>query len=202
MKRLLNKEDDDEQLTYPLANKSNFEEESDVSSVYEEDPDEERVEWMIWYEEHPKSRTFALAWGHTFGISCLRQNFKVTISQGKVIENKWASYGCDLTYSDDDIIRIIKSKTLLSKFFKFRENIEVNMDSSRQWCPHPNCELWVKGSNRKPKVTCPNGHKFCFICQQDWHRGDCKEALDSNFLDWVSDKGVSKCPKWKVRTEK
>lgn len=76
------------------------------------------------------------------------------------------------------------------------------MDSNRQWCPHPNWELWVKGSKKNPKVMCDKGHKFWFIWQQDWHKGNCKDALDSHFLDWVAEKGISRWPKCNVRTEK
>ena len=127
---------------------------------------------------------------------------QVAIKDGKVVDNKCAQFDCDVKYQDADIRKIIVDKDLLDKYAKFKENIEVNLDKSKQWCPAANCGLWVKGSHWKPKVEWANGHQFCFICQQKWHSGNCKDHLDEQFMDWASEHNVARCPKCNVRIEK
>ena len=126
----------------------------------------------------------------------------VSIKEGKVIDNKWPQYDWDQKYEENDIKSIITDKRLIEKYEKFKLNIEINLDKTKQWCPIPNCGLWVKGSQRKPKVEWSNGHQFCFNCQQGWHKGNCKDHLDGQFINWASENNVSRCPKCNIKTEK
>ena len=166
------------------------------------DPNEDTITCNICYCEHNVSKSYSLSWGHPFGITCLRQMLQVAIRDGKVIDNKWAQYDWDVKFQDADIRKVITNPELIQKYEKFKENIEVNLDKSKQWWPVANWGLWVKGSQWKPKAQWANGHQFCFIWQQKWHNGNWKDNFDEQFMDWTSAHKVAKCPKCNVRIEK
>ncbi|CAI2360877.1 unnamed protein product [Moneuplotes crassus] len=164
--------------------------------------DEPHFTCNICYSDYPQSQQFSLRCGHQFCKPCLSNMLQVNITEGRIANINCAYYGCELLYTESDIRAIIQDQEVIEKYLKFKENYEVNLDASRQWCPEPNCDLWVQGSISDRKVTCDNGHTFCFVCQAPWHSGSCKDQLEHQLLDYISENKVAKCPKCKIRTEK
>lgn len=118
----------DEELSYSYYKPKSkptpiIESQNEDDSDEEADQNEEKVSCEICYLDHPKSKTFALVCGHTFGKSCLRQMFKISIENGNVVDNKCAHFTCKLKYSEKDIKQIVTDQKILDKYAKFKANI-------------------------------------------------------------------------------
>jgi hypothetical protein len=63
--------------------------------------------------------------------------FETNIREGKVSSIRCANGECDREYSDQVIRQFVKDAALIEKYEKFLENIEVNLDENKVWCPYP-----------------------------------------------------------------
>lgn len=77
-------------------------------------------------------------------------------------------------------------------------------DQSLKWCPQPNCEGYMRGSESDPHVTCPIcGYEMCFRCGSQWHgKETCEQHMDAAYEEWAKGQEVQLCPRCKLRIEK
>jgi hypothetical protein len=93
---------------------------------------------------------------------------------------------------------------LLSKFQKFKRNLEVSKNPNARWCIRPGCDNYMLGSVEKPQLTCNVCQtQVCFSCNQPWHEGlRCDEVIDEQYASWARGRDIQTCPRCNVRIEK
>jgi ariadne-1 len=128
--------------------------------------------------------------------------FETNIREGKVSNIKCANGECEKEYSDQVIRQFVTDAALIQKYEKFLKNIEVNFDENKVWCPYPDCDEHIEFVEAITNVECSKGHKFCCLCNDGWHSGACNFEKDKQFLGWVKEKNVKRCPGCQSRTEK
>ena len=139
---------------------------------------------------------------HKFCINCLYDYLEFNITNGNVRQIKCAKHDCGLEFTRDEI-RKFGDQDTYTKYLKFKENIDVNLNPKLKWCPRPNCNHFIeRGKSKKAKCEC--GMEICFDCGLEWHgRSKCQDALDKDFFGWAANNGnISNCPKCKIRLEK
>ena len=92
------------------------------------------------------------------------------------------------------------NQILLEKYEKFLIRKEVYKNPNKKFCPFPNCDgigiiRDYKSKNNK-FIECTKGHKFCFFCLKDWHKGKkCKEdIIDKNLKKYIKENNSKRCP--------
>lgn len=79
----------------------------------------------------------------------------------------------------------------------------IAMEYSRtKYCPNDNCNALIGKRNDK-YVQCPKGHKFCFICMNDWHDTEpCKRNINVEYEKWKPKRILKQCPNCNYITER
>ena len=93
-------------------------------------------------------------------------------------------------------------RDLVEKHKMFRLNTEVTMDTSRTWCPAPDCHTicHVCPSQQVTAVTCPTCvMQFCSGCQATWHPGLTCEEYGTQL---VNTEYIKRCPMCRVPIER
>ena len=83
---------------------------------------------------------------------------------------------CKEVYTAEDI-RKFGSQDIYSKYLRFYEKVEVDMNPKLRWCPRPGCLDYIqKNSKRGKPSVCACGFEMCFKCGMQWHPGNkCKD---------------------------
>nr|CAI5870181.1 unnamed protein product [Callosobruchus analis] len=84
----------------------------------------------------------------------------------------------------EEEIKRLAGTNLLEKHKKYRLNREVDLDSTRTWCPRAGCEtvcrLCPTQRCSPQSVFCPTcSTDFCSNCKQEWHEGISCDQLES-----------------------
>lgn len=113
------------------------------------------------------SDMYGIKCNHKFCLNCLNDYLEFNISNGKVRVIKCATANCPLEFTREDV-RKFGSLEIYTKYLKFKENIDVNLNPDLKWCPKPNCSHFIsKGKSKKVKCEC--GMEICFDCGVEWH---------------------------------
>jgi len=109
-----------------------------------------------------------------------------------------------------------------AKYSRFVAKNYALTNPNIKWCPEPDCECVVDGTNSgyicniehdfAPTVTCQNGHRFCFNCNskahapatcgmvKEWERRNADQGGDETMI-WVQ-LNSSPCPKCTMAIQK
>jgi hypothetical protein len=156
------------------------------------------------YEEYPESEFFGLSCDHKFCKECLSENLNSNIAEGKVIKIPCMMHGCDQEFTNEDVERF-GSAEIYSKYLRFKDNINVDLDPNLRWCPSANCVKYVRKRGRFRKTAqCECGQSVCMSCGAAAHgRVRCANVGNHELNEWIRQNGnVKLCPKCKFRTEK
>ena len=115
------------------------------------------------------------------------------------------NYTCGKILSKKFIESLLKnSPSLLSKYEKFLERIQILNDPHKKFCPYPNCDSYAEERKETKFVKCKkNNHKFCYKCLKDHdEKISCDEELYKDFKIWKKNKIVKQCPNCKIWVQK
>ena len=113
-------------------------------------------------------------------------------------------YECVEILSEKFIYTIIKNNNNLKLHFKENKLRKEILDNpNKKFFPYPNCNSYERRRNKKERnVECGKGHKFCFNCLQESHKGECSQNLDEKMEEFAKKKFIKKCPNCGSWTEK
>ena len=142
--------------------------------------------------------------GHLFCTNCWFNYLKTSISEAKVDKIKCMDHGCNQIISEEFILNHIKdNNNLVEKYKKFKKRAEIIKDKDKKLCPKPDCDSYLKKSNKSKYVKCENGHEYCFDCLNPPHGNKpCDQKLEKQFMKWKKGKRVKRCPRCQIYTEK
>ena len=142
--------------------------------------------------------------GHLFCTHCWFNYLKTSISEAKVDKIKCMDHGCNQIISEEFILNHIKdNNNLIEKYKKFKKRADIIKDKDKKLCPKPDCDSYLKKSNRAKYVKCENGHEYCFDCLNPPHGNKpCDQKLEKQFMKWKKGKRVKRCPRCQIYTEK
>ena len=142
--------------------------------------------------------------GHLFCTNCWFNYLKTSISEAKVDKIKCMDHGCNQIISEEFILNHIKdNNNLVEKYKKFKKRAEIIKDKNKKLCPKPDCDSYIKKSNKSKYVRCQNGHEYCFDCLNPPHGNKpCDQKLEKQFMKWKKGKRVKRCPRCQIYTEK
>ena len=134
---------------------------------------------------------------------CIENYLIDLITDGKISSLRCPFINCNSNISEKEMEDIIKDEQIISKFYKFKKRLEIDLNPNLCWCIRPGCENWVVGNTKDPKITCTCGQIICFNCMNEWHEGkSCQEAIDEDYKKYTKSNLVKKCPKCSSRMEK
>lgn len=141
---------------------------------------------------------------HVICFECIYGYLEDKIKEASVVEISCFAYQCKEILSHEYIIDKIKdNQELVDKYTQFKKKKEIQNDPNKKFCPHPNCQSFLPKEIGKKYVTCEEGHQYCFMCIQPWHKGKpCAEIVDKDFQLWAKDKVIKRCPNCKFYIEK
>eukprot|EP01083_Nonionella_stella_P296835 1008285_1 len=168
-------------------------------------PQEELLHCPICFDFKPESSFFRAKCEHAFCRACMREHFRVQITDANVIGLRCVQAGCDRMFKEDEILSYFADDIeIVRKYEKFKRNLQLAQNKNCRWCPKPGCETFMFGSSRKPRLACPKcSTVICFKCNNLWHEGrECQEVIDEKYGDWAKGKDIQLCPRCKARIEK
>jgi len=125
------------------------------------------------------------------------------ISESKVekIPCPGVTCGTELTES---MVQALVDEAEYAKYCRFKERGELLRAGNVRWCPTPNCEGRMEGSEANPHLVCPIcSFELCYKCSGKWHgKKSCKVYMDKAFKVYLKEHEVQKCPKCKRPVEK
>lgn len=179
------------------------EEEVNIEKLISEKPEEkEGPRCDICMEVMTVDNKFALGCGHYFCKNCVANYLNENINNGKVMDLKCPHGDCESKFARHDI-EIVSGSEIAEKYQKFYENIEVNLDKNKKWCPAPNCGRVIIKTSKRNHIVCECGFHMCFKCGEAWHgRVSCAKNYENLYKDWASEKEIQRCPHCNIRIEK
>ncbi|CAG9313928.1 unnamed protein product [Blepharisma stoltei] len=140
---------------------------------------------------------------HIFCEDCIKMYLKTKINDSQVLKILCPGENCKNLFTDE-MIQAITDPDLFEKYKKFKWRAELLLDPQIKWCPTPNCDGFMKGSSKKPRLICPIcSYELCFKCGNAWHgKKTCEEIVDEGYETWAKGKEIQLCPKCKHRIEK
>ena len=150
---------------------------------------------LTW--SHPHCTT------HRFCFSCMQEYVQQLISESRVESIPCPGITCNQTLSDS-MIQSLTNLTDYDKYRRFKERAELLRAGNVRWCPVPNCEGRMEGSEAEPHLVCPVcSFEMCFLCSGKWHgKKSCTSYMDQAFKAYLKEHEVQKCPKCKRPVEK
>ena len=181
------------------------ESEDDANNDDDNDGDEEKIEKQncILCEEEltrKEMKKNCLPCKHYFCSDCYLHYLEDKINNNQVGLIKCMQKDCTNELDKNFISSQLNgNKNLLEKYLKFKKRYEIYTDQNLILCPNENCESYAKKDEKNQFVQCLNGHKFCSICRNPWHKnkkckieaGDIKQRFH-----------LKNCPKCGSVTEK
>ena len=143
--------------------------------------------------------------GHSFCDSCWYDFLCTKIKDNKLASIKCLDYECQEKLSDEFIINLLNNdKDLISKYKKYKLELDIINDPNKKLCPYPNCDSYLQLKNKKMKISrCQNKHTFCFFCLGKPHSNSpCKKEIDKSLLEFSKNNFIKKCPNCGIITEK
>ena len=108
---------------------------------------------------------------HYFCCDCYLNYLKEKIESNQVGSIKCMQKGCNSELDRNFITsQLSGDKQLLEKYLKFKKRYEIYTDQNLILCPNEFCESYAKKDENNQFVQCLNGHKFCSICKNPWHK--------------------------------
>jgi hypothetical protein len=140
---------------------------------------------------------------HEFCLSCFIHHVEAHIKESKVQHIHCPGNNCMVEFTDDDVKKLV-SEEYFVKYMKFKERAELISDPAVKWCTRPNCEGWVRGTEKDLKKECPKcGFELCFRCGKPWHpKKSCDQIVDEDYELWAKGREIQLCPKCKHKIEK
>ena len=89
---------------------------------------------------------------------------------------------------------------LFEKYLKFKTRNEISKNPNLIPCPSVNCESYAQKEENNQFVKCQEGHEFCSICKDKWHKG--KNCNIEEIKALVEDYHLKNCPVCGELTEK
>ena len=184
----------------------NIDEDEENNNYNNNDDESGKDECEVCYEElYKEDRDFnRIPCGHLFCTNCWFNYLKTSISEAKVDKIKCMDHGCNQIISEEFILNHIKdNNNLVEKYKKFKKRAEIIKDKDKKLCPKPDCDSYLKKSNKSKYVKCENGHEYCFDCLNPPHGNKpCDQKLEKQFMKWKKGKRVKRCPRCQIYTEK
>jgi len=163
---------------------------------------------------HVPQRDFAAArsCGHNFCKTCWQMHFEIQIHQGVSTTMSCMSQDCDILVDEDLVLSHVKTPGLGERYKHLCFLDYVRCHPNLRFCPGPNCNVVIKGSERVAKncVCAACKFRFCFKCGYSYHAPtDCetikrwltKCADDSETANYIS-AHTKDCPKCNICIEK
>ncbi|OMJ72558.1 hypothetical protein SteCoe_28974 [Stentor coeruleus] len=151
----------------------------------------------ICLENEAECRLFC---GHEYCKNCIKLYIDLKILDGEVLKIPCPTMTCfDI---DEILILQFASSEAVVKYHKFAYLKKLESDVNFRWCPQKECKGYdiYKSSNKLKCQEC--NFEFCFLCAEQWHKGECKSLKNINsYYLWQEEK-VKFCPVCHVRTEK
>ena len=184
----------------------NIDEDEENNNYNNNDDESGKDECEVCYEElYKEDRDFnRIPCGHLFCTNCWFNYLKTSISEAKVNKIKCMDHGCNQIISERFILQHIKdNNNLVEKYKKLKKRAEILKDKDKKLCPKPDCDSYLKKSNKSKYVRCQNGHEYCFDCLNPPHGNKpCDQKLEKQFMKWKKGKRVKRCPRCQIYTEK
>ena len=141
----------------------------------------------------------------SFCYNCWINYLKEKINTNIIDKISCMNYTCGKILSNKFIESLLKNNpSLLLKYQKFLERIQILNDPHKKFCPYPNCDSYAEEKKDTKFVKCKiNGHKFCYKCLKDHdEKISCDEEIYKDFKIWKKNKIVKQCPRCKIWIQK
>ena len=142
--------------------------------------------------------------GHLFCTHCWFNYLKTLILEAKIENIKCMNHECNKNISDEFILKhISEDNKLIEKYIKFKKRSDIIKDKNKKLCPNPDCDSFLKKTEKTKYTKCENGHQYCFECLKPPHGNKtCDYVIDKTFMKWKKGKKVKRCPRCYLYTEK
>ena len=137
---------------------------------------------------------------HAFCDSCL-----VSYLEIKVTEFQVNGLLCPICSSDisETFIESVLSEKSFRKYKDFQKIKNLELDLYVKFCPVADCKGFDMADETNTKLTCNQcGHKYCYYCSQDWHKGKCEDNTEFSFKLWAYANNLKICPRCKNHVQK
>ncbi|OMJ76322.1 hypothetical protein SteCoe_24348 [Stentor coeruleus] len=157
----------------------------------------------ICYDEVSSINCASICNDHLYCRDCIKNYLEVLISESRILKILCPGKTCN-AYFTDTLIQSFISPIYFLKYEKFLQRQRLLKDPFTKFCPQPDCEGYIQGSET-------DNHKFCnicffemcFICGKGWHEEyTCDEVQEKEYSIWAKDKNIKGCPVCKYRIEK
>jgi len=137
---------------------------------------------------------------HYFCSECYLNYLKEKIESNQVGFIKCMQKECNKELDKNFITwQLSGDKELLEKYCKFKKRYEIYTDQNLILCPNEFCESYAKKDENNQFVQCLNGHKFCSLCRNPWHKNKKCKIEDGDYKKRFH---LKNCPKCGSVTEK